>query len=50
MPEFTCDAPSCAFSIRANDVEEIIEHVQQHARDKHDRTVNEDHVRSRIED
>lgn len=50
MPAFECGAPDCTFSIRANDVEEIIDHVQQHAKEKHDRDVDADHVRSRIED
>ena len=50
MPEFVCGAPDCTFEIRANDADEIVEHVRQHAREKHDRDVDEERVRDRIEE
>lgn len=49
MPQFVCGAPDCSFEIRANDEDEIVEHVRQHAAEKHDREVDEERVRSRIE-
>ena len=48
VQEFACDAPDCAFQLRSHDTEEIIEIVQRHARQKHDRTVDGDRIRSRI--
>lgn len=48
MPEFVCGAPDCTFEIRANDAEEIVEYVKQHAAEKHGREVDEERVRSRI--
>jgi|GEM_PF-2633337 len=49
MPQFECGAPDCEFLIRANDAEEIVAIVRRHAREKHDRDVDEAHVRDRIE-
>ncbi|MFB6169920.1 MAG: DUF1059 domain-containing protein [Haloarculaceae archaeon] len=49
MPrEFECGAPSCTFLIRTEDDDEIVEHVRMHAREKHDRDVDEERVRGRI--
>jgi predicted small metal-binding protein len=50
MPEFECGAPNCDFLVRANDEDEIVAVVRRHAREKHDRNVDADHVRERIED
>lgn len=50
MPsEFACGAPDCTFLIRTDDPDEIVEHVKMHAKERHDREVDEDHVRERIE-
>lgn len=48
MPQFECGAEHCEFLIRANDEDEIVAIVQRHAHRKHDRTVDEEYVRSRI--
>lgn len=50
MPTFECGAPDCEFEVRANDEDEIVDIVRRHASEKHDRDVDEDHVRDRIED
>lgn len=47
--EFECGASNCTFLIRTEDKNEIVEHVRIHAREKHDRDVDEDHVRDRIQ-
>lgn len=47
--EFECGAPNCTFLIRTEDRNEIVEHVRMHAREKHDRDVDDDHVRDRIQ-
>jgi len=49
MPQFECGAPDCEFLVRANDEGEIVEIVRRHAKEKHDRTVDEERVRERIE-
>lgn len=49
MPEFECGAPDCTFAVRADDADEIVEMVQRHAREKHDRGVDEERVRERME-
>lgn len=49
MPQFECGAPNCEFLVRANDEAEIIEIVQRHAEEKHDRSVDEERIRDRIE-
>lgn len=49
MPQFECGAPHCEFLVRANDDDEIVDIVQRHAEEKHDRAIDEDRVRSRIE-
>lgn len=49
MPQFECGAPNCELLVRANDEDEIIEIVQRHADEKHDRTPDESRVRDRIE-
>ena len=49
MPQFECGAPDCEFLVRANDEAEIIDIVQRHAEVKHDRTIDEERVRERIE-
>ena len=49
MPEFECGAPDCELFVRANDEAEIVAIVQRHAREKHDREVDESRVRERIE-
>jgi len=46
--EFDCGAPECTFLIRTTDADEIVDHVKMHAREKHDREVDEDRVRDRI--
>lgn len=49
MPhEFECGAPDCTFLIRTLDEDEIVEHVRMHAREKHDKTIDEARVRDRI--
>ena len=49
MPrEFECGAANCTFLSRTEDEDEIVEHVKMHAKEKHDRDVDEDHVRDRI--
>lgn len=45
---FECGAPNCTFLIRTEDEDEIVEHVKLHAKEKHNRDVDEDHVRDRI--
>lgn len=50
MPkEFECGAPNCTFLIRTGDEDEIVEHVKMHAKEKHDREVDEERVRDRIQ-
>lgn len=46
--EFECGDPSCTFLIRTEDDDEIVAHVRQHARERHDREVDEARVRDRI--
>ena len=48
MPEFACGAPDCTFEVHANDEDEIVEYVRRHAREVHDRDVDEERVRERI--
>ncbi|MHB9287070.1 DUF1059 domain-containing protein [Halobacteriales archaeon Cl-PHB] len=50
MPQFECGAPDCEFLVRANDEAEVVDIVQRHAREKHDRQVDDDHVRQRMEE
>ncbi|MFC7044216.1 DUF1059 domain-containing protein [Halobacteriaceae archaeon GCM10025711] len=33
--EFTCTADGCNFSVRANEEDEVVEHVQEHAQKQH---------------
>lgn len=47
---FVCGAPDCDFDVVAEDDAEILEQVREHAREVHDRTVDEERVRERIED
>ena len=46
--EFECGAPTCTFLIRTEDPDEIVEHVRLHAREKHDKAIDEARVRDRI--
>jgi len=46
--EFECGAPDCTFLIRTDDEDEIVEHVRTHARERHDKGIDEDRVRERI--
>ena len=46
--EFECGAPDCTFMIRTKDEDEIVDHVKMHAREQHDREVDEGRVRDRI--
>lgn len=49
MPsEFECGAPDCTFLVRTTDPDEIVEHVRMHARENHDKEIDEDRVRERI--
>lgn len=48
MPVFECGAPDCAFLVRTDDADELVEIVKRHARERHDRDVDEDHVRDRM--
>ena len=50
MPSFTCGAPDCDFEVSADDEAEIVERVRRHAREVHDRDVDEARVRERITD
>lgn len=47
---FACGAPDCQFAVTANDAAEVVEIVRRHAREKHDRTVEEERVRDRLEE
>lgn len=49
MPEFTCGAPDCEFHVRTDDADEVIDIVRRHARERHDREVDEERVRERME-
>lgn len=49
MPkEFECAAPDCTFLVRTPDADEVVDHVRMHAREKHDKEIDEERVRSRI--
>ena len=49
MPlEFECGAPDCTFLVRTVDEDEVVDHVRMHAREKHDKSIDEDRVRTRI--
>lgn len=42
--QYACS--NCAFMIRSDDDEEVVEHVQQHAENSHDMQVAADDVRA----
>ena len=48
--EFACGAPDCTFRITTLDADEVVEHVRMHAREKHDKSIDEERVRSRIQE
>lgn len=45
--QFTCSA--CAFQIRSDDQQEVIDHVQQHAGDSHDMKMSPADIRDGME-
>lgn len=47
---FVCGAPDCDFAVEADDASEIVRQVREHAREVHDRDVDESRVRERIEE
>ena len=48
--EFACAAPDCTFRITTLDPDEVVAHVRMHAREKHDKEIDEERVRSRIQE
>ena len=46
--EFVCGDPECTFEITSVTADEIVDHVRLHAREMHDKDIDEDRVRERI--
>ena len=46
--EFECGDPECTFEITSVDEDEIVEHIRMHAREMHDKGIDEERVRQRI--
>ena len=48
--QFECPQSGCSFMIRANDEDEIIQHVREHAQDKHGMAMDENDIRQNIQE
>lgn len=47
--QFECRAPDCVFLIRAADETEVLDQVERHAREFHDKPADLERVRSHME-
>ncbi|MFH5799580.1 DUF1059 domain-containing protein [Haladaptatus sp. DYF46] len=47
--QFECTQQDCEFMVRANDEQEIVDMVQEHAREKHGMSMDRNDVQGAIE-
>lgn len=48
--QFECGAPECSLLVRTNSQEELLDIVERHAREYHDKESDPERVRERIEE